>query len=142
VLAEKIEHQYEERTVEATCTADGQIFRVCAQCGDSYIHTVLPAAGHTVGDWVIDNHPDVGEPGRQHKECELCSVVLEAETFWGEPEETEEPGETNPPRVTVSADESGETEEGGCHLTAGNVIVIVIILSAVFLLWFVDLRRR
>jgi diacylglycerol kinase family enzyme len=63
-----------------------------------------------VGDWILDNHPDVGEPGRQHKECESCSVVLEAETFWVETEETDEPDETHPPRVTVSEDEKGEEE--------------------------------
>ena len=141
VLAEKAEHQYEERTVEATCTADGQILRVCALCEDTYIQAVLPATGHTVGDWILDNHPDVGEPGRQHKECESCSVVLEAETFWVETEETDEPDETHPPRVTVSEDEKGE-EESGCRLTAGNIFVIVIILAAAGLLWFVDLRRR
>ena len=68
-------------------------------------------------------------------------MVLEAETFWVETEETDEPDETHPPRVTVSEDEKGE-EESGCRLTAGNIFVIVIILAAAGLLWFVDLRRR
>ena len=33
-------------------------------------------------------------------------------------------------------------EEGGCQLTGGNIAVIVIVLVAAFLLWFVDMRRR
>ena len=97
-----------------------------------------PATGHTSGDWVIIRDPDVGVSGRKHKVCETCETVLEAETFWAEQETTPtEPGD-NIDHNTVAPG----TEEGGFKITGGNIVVIVIVLVAAFLLWFVDMKRK
>ena len=139
LLAEKTEHIYEEVTVEPTCTEDGYTSHTCSLCEHTFITDVTPATGHTAGDWVIVREPDVGVSGRKHKTCEHCDEVLEAETFWPVQDSTPtEPG-TDVDRNTEAPEEE---EEGGCQLTGGNIAVIVIVLVAAFLLWFVDMRRR
>ncbi len=140
ILAERLEHTYEEARNEPTCTIDGQILDVCSLCGDSYVRAFIPAVGHTVGDWVLENAPDVGEPGRKHKSCEVCSEMVEHETFWtpDAPGPSDESGSVS---ETVTEPET-EEEEGGCRITGGNIAVIVIVIIALGLLWFVDMRRR
>ena len=144
LLAEALAHQYEETVVEATCTVDGCIRRTCSLCGDTFIVSITPAAGHTVGDWTLVNHPDVGEPGRRHKTCEVCSAVLESETFWTE-ETVSEPNDSHGPSEPPLPDENGNDggkEEEGCQNVGGNILVIVIVLAALLLLWCLDFRRR
>lgn len=53
------EHQYEETTVEATCTEPGSITKVCKLCGHTEV-TEIPAKGHTFKDGVctVCNAPD------------------------------------------------------------------------------------
>lgn len=142
ILAEPVGHAFTAVEVAPTCTTDGEIIRTCDTCG--YIHTELtaPATGHTAGDWILDNLPDVGKPGRQHKTCEECDALLERETFW-EVHDTDAEEPTDPDPNQPSASEDGDVEEdGGCRVTGGNILVVVIILLAGLLLWFLDLRRR
>jgi hypothetical protein len=128
--------------IAPTCTTDGEIVRTCDTCG--YVHTELsaPATGHTAGDWILDNLPDVGKPGRHHKNCEACDALLERETFWEvHDSEAEEPTDPDPDHTNAFEGED-EEENGGCRVTGGNIMVVVIILLAALLLWFLDLRRR
>lgn len=141
ILAERLEHTFEEARNEPTCTVDGQILDVCSLCGYSIVRSIIPATGHTVGDWVLDNYPDVGEPGRQHKSCEVCSEMVEHETFWT-PEPPDSSDESGSVSETVTEMEAEEEEKGGCRVTGGNIAVIIIVIVALGLLWFVDMRRR
>ncbi len=144
LLAEALSHQYEETAVEVTCTADGCVRRTCSLCQDTFIVSVTPATGHTEGDWTLVNHPDVGEPGRRQKACDTCSAVLEYETFWSD-ETISEPGSsesTSEQPLPNAGGNSDDTEEGGCQNIGGNILVIFIVLAALFLLWFLDFRRK
>ncbi len=143
LLAEPAEHTYEESVTEATCTVDGRVVHTCSLCGDVYIDSIIPATGHTAGDWTVDNEPDIGEPGRQHKSCGVCSAILEAETFW----DSHGDGTAPTPDETDAANDlppepNEKKDRAGCRITAGNVIVIVIILIAAFVLWYLDRRRK
>jgi hypothetical protein len=128
----------EDTVVAPTCEEDGHTVHACSVCGYTLLSDFTPATGHTVGDWVIVRHPDVGVSGRKHKTCEVCDTVMEAETFW--PTQETVPAE---PDVTQDQNTAApDGEESGCQLTGGNIAVIVIVLVAAFLLWFVDMRRR
>jgi len=138
LLAQKLAHIYEDTVIPPTCEEDGHTAHTCTLCGHVTLTDFTPATGHTSGDWVIIRDPDVGVSGRKHKVCETCETVLEAETFWAEQETTPtEPGD-NIDHNTVAPG----TEEGGFKITGGNIVVIVIVLVAAFLLWFVDMKRK
>lgn len=52
----------------ATEQTDGSdVFR-CELCGQEY-EAVLPATGHTWGEWVEDKAPSCTEPGQRHRTC-------------------------------------------------------------------------
>ena len=133
-LAPRLSHVYEESVSQTTCTVDGQVIHTCALCGDSYLHSTIPATGHTAGDWITDEQPDVGEPGRHHKACTVCGEVLESETFW------ETVIESDPAGTDANTDPFDRSEEGGCKISGGNIAVILLVVTAVCLLWFV--RRK
>ena len=65
----------------ATCTEDGLTDgSYCADCGDIITEQkVIPAFGHTAGDWIVDKEATCTEAGSKHKECEICGELLETE---------------------------------------------------------------
>ena len=140
LLAERLTHEYVETVHPATCLDEGYTDRTCTLCGHVTLSDFLPATGHAIGDWVVVRDPDVGVSGRRQKTCEHCGEVMEAETFWATPETLPAEPDSNNGQATDS--EAEAEKEGGCRLTGGNIAVIVIVLVAAFLLWFVDMRRR
>ena len=58
-------------TKEPTCTEDGLKTGTCAACGEANATEVIPAPGHTTGEWVND------ENGHWHI-CSLCEEKVDA----------------------------------------------------------------
>ena len=146
LLADKLGHSYTETVVPPTCTEPGYTLHTCDACKNTYTDTLVAATEHTAGDWIIDRHPGFGEAGRHHLECTVCGILMETETFLSEEDTadaepvTDESGVTQPPSASDS--ETEEEEEGGCGQVMGNALVIVLVLVAAFLFWYIDSRRR
>lgn len=72
-------HTYKPFEKDPTCTEDGYIEYVCAECLASYIGEVLPRTGHSESDWIIDKEATCTEAGSKHKECNDCETISNAE---------------------------------------------------------------
>ena len=81
---------------EATCTEDGEAESICALCGEKSTE-VLPAAGHTPGEWTTVREAAVGTEGLRQLCCACCGTVLEEEALPALPEPTPVPVPTAPP---------------------------------------------
>ena len=60
------EHEYEESVVPPTCTEEGYTSFTCL-CGISYKEDVIPALGHSFGDWTASE-----EEGKEERSCSVC----------------------------------------------------------------------
>lgn len=69
------DHDIRVERVEAKCAEDGYIRQICDHCGKIITETVLPAAGHTYGEWVITIAPTHITNGRRERSCTLCGNV-------------------------------------------------------------------
>ncbi len=75
---ELVEHKMETREGKApTCTEDGYEEVWCSVCNEVTETVVLPALGHTLGDWQIIAEPTCEETGKQQKVCSACGEVCE-----------------------------------------------------------------
>ena len=59
-------------TVPATCTEAGSVTVTCTICGELVSTEVLPATGHTWGDWVVEKAATCFEDGLQSRLCAVC----------------------------------------------------------------------
>ena len=74
-VVEKIPHNYVESVeTPATCTTDGQKKFTCSVCGDSYTE-VIPATGHSFGNWKTVTSPTCTETGSEQRVCSVCSYT-------------------------------------------------------------------
>ena len=69
-------HDYHSHREEPTCTKDGYVVEICSRCGDEINRVVLPAKGHSYGDWIVDKEPTCTERGTRHKVCSDCGDVV------------------------------------------------------------------
>ncbi len=79
--AEKV-HVHTEKTVviEPTCENDGKQHVICEVCGESIGEsTLIPATGHTEGEWVVTLEPTYEAEGIKQKKCIICGKTLEEE---------------------------------------------------------------
>jgi uncharacterized Zn finger protein len=67
-------------TLAPTCTETGTRVKTCTICGRVLEREVIPATGHTPGNWVITVQPGVNE-GERVKYCTACGTVLETEVL-------------------------------------------------------------
>lgn len=80
----KTGHYWAVDTVEApTCVKDGHGKATCSNedCGAIDENYVIPATGHTAGQWVEDKAPTCTENGSQHTECTVCKETVETEVI-------------------------------------------------------------
>ena len=63
-------HSYTSATTEATCTEDGATVYTCS-CGDSY-SVVIPAKGHSLGDWSVYTAATTEAAGEERRYCSEC----------------------------------------------------------------------
>ena len=62
---------------EATCTEDGYTGdKVCENCGELIFKgSVVPATGHSFGEWTVTTEPTCTEKGTETRTCSNCNVV-------------------------------------------------------------------
>ena len=72
-------HDYETEITDATCTSIGYETKTCQNCGECQFVRVIPSAGHTPSDWIVDSEATCTGAGSRHKECTVCKTVLETE---------------------------------------------------------------
>lgn len=60
---------------EATCTEDGVKQDKCSRCGDVSSETVIPAIGHSYGEWTVVKEPTFHEDGEEARTCTACGDV-------------------------------------------------------------------
>lgn len=66
-------HSYEETVTAPACEKDGAKTYTCA-CGDSYAD-LLPATGHSWGQWATVKEPTTSAEGTSRRECGKCSAT-------------------------------------------------------------------
>ena len=73
-------HNYVETgRVNATCTNSGKITKKC-ECGD-VDEQIIPAKGHTPGEWITDKPATTEEAGQRHQVCSECHETIKTETL-------------------------------------------------------------
>ncbi|MBR4881278.1 MAG: InlB B-repeat-containing protein, partial [Clostridia bacterium] len=73
-IATDLEHNYTAETTDATCTENGSVVYTCQNCGDSYFD-IIPAYGHTWGEWVETTAPTTTSAGVETKTCDTCGAT-------------------------------------------------------------------
>lgn len=68
------QHQYNITIILPSCTTDGYTSHSCA-CGDSYTDEVVPALGHSFGDWVTTLEPTETTTGLEERKCTTCNTA-------------------------------------------------------------------
>ena len=76
-------HKYRQDGESATCTQEGHALFVCELCGDSY-SAIVPATGHTPGEWTVTKEPGPGTEGEETLTCAECGEVLETRVIAAE----------------------------------------------------------
>lgn len=67
---EEHKHSYNTSVTEPTCTEDGMTVYRCS-CGNSYSE-VIPATGHSLGNWSIYKEATTEEAGEERRYCSKC----------------------------------------------------------------------
>lgn len=73
-------HAYTEERKEATCTAAGYTQQKCNVCGEvkAGSYAVIPAKGHSFGNYQITTQPTVLAEGVQTRTCTVCGYTENA----------------------------------------------------------------
>lgn len=88
-------HTEKTVTVEPTCTQEGKLHKICETCGDSIGEaTVIPATGHTPGEWFVVIEPTYEAEGSKIIKCLECGETLE-EALVERLDKPEEPPKTD-----------------------------------------------
>lgn len=76
IVYEGCKHEHtKEIVVEATCTEDGSKTVVCEDCGETLSTAVIPATGHSFGDWTVTKEATCFEDGEETRTCSVCEYV-------------------------------------------------------------------
>ncbi|MBQ8603250.1 MAG: phosphodiester glycosidase family protein [Oscillospiraceae bacterium] len=80
-------HNYTSTVTDPTCEKDGYTTHTCTNvngdtvCGDTYTDTLVPAKGHTYGDWTVTTAPTCTEEGEETRKCTRnCNETNAVET--------------------------------------------------------------
>lgn len=83
IIHEDKDHVFDGKSTivkEATCTEDGILRTECSFAGCSaYQDTVIPAKGHTAGEWVVEKEATCTESGLKRKYCTVCHEKIAEE---------------------------------------------------------------
>lgn len=70
-------HDYECVVTDPTCTEDGFTVYSC-HCGDSYSpDEIVPATGHTPGEWEVVAEAQIGVDGLEQQKCTVCGEIVD-----------------------------------------------------------------
>ena len=76
IVYEGCKHEHtREIVVEATCTESGSKTVVCEDCGETLSTEVIPATGHSFGDWTVTKEATCFEDGEESRTCPVCKYV-------------------------------------------------------------------
>lgn len=76
IVYEGCKHEHvKENIVPATCTEDGSKTVVCEDCGETISTEVIPAKGHSFGDWTVTKEAACFEDGEESRTCPVCKYV-------------------------------------------------------------------
>ena len=76
IVYEGCKHEnVKENIVPATCTEDGSKTVVCEDCGETISTEVIPATGHSFGDWTVTKEASCFEDGEETRTCSVCKHV-------------------------------------------------------------------
>ena len=76
IVYEGCKHEHtREIVVEATCTESGSKTVVCEDCGETISTEVIPATGHSFGDWTVTKEATCFEDGEETRTCSVCECV-------------------------------------------------------------------
>lgn len=76
IVYEGCKHEHvKENIVPATCTEDGSKTVVCEDCGETLSTEVIPAKGHSFGDWTVTKEAACFEDGEETRTCSVCKYV-------------------------------------------------------------------
>ena len=64
-----------ENIVPATCTESGSKTVVCEDCGETISTEVIPATGHSFGEWTVTKEATCFEDGEETRTCSVCQAV-------------------------------------------------------------------
>ena len=62
---------------EATCTEEGSKSIHCTRCEATQYNDVIPAKGHSAGDWETETPATKDENGKEVRKCSVCGEVLD-----------------------------------------------------------------
>lgn len=76
IVYEGCKHEHvKENIVPATCTEDGSKTVVCEDCGEIISTEVIPATGHSFGEWTVTKEAACFEDGEETRTCSVCQAV-------------------------------------------------------------------
>lgn len=76
IVYEGCKHEHvKENIVPAACTEDGSKTVVCEDCGETLSTEVIPATGHSFGDWTVTKEATCFEDGEETRTCSVCEYV-------------------------------------------------------------------
>lgn len=76
IVYEGCKHEHtREIVVEATCTESGSKTVVCEDCGETISTEVIPAKGHSFGEWTVTKEATCFEDGEESRTCPVCKYV-------------------------------------------------------------------
>lgn len=76
IVYEGCKHEHvKENIVPAACTEDGSKTVVCEDCGETLSTEVIPAKGHSFGDWTVTKEATCFEDGEETRTCSVCEYV-------------------------------------------------------------------
>ena len=75
-------HTSKTITIPATCTVAGMEYNVCEICGETLGNsTVLPATGHTAGEWEVVLEATYEADGKKVQKCTTCGEIVAEEVI-------------------------------------------------------------
>lgn len=76
IVYEGCKHEHvKENIVPAICTEDGSKTVVCEDCGETLSTEVIPATGHSFGEWTVTKEATCFEDGEESRTCPVCKYV-------------------------------------------------------------------
>ena len=67
--------------ISPTCTKEGKESIKCLACNIKKEERIIPATGHTPGDWIVDKESDCTIGGTKHQACSVCGENIITENI-------------------------------------------------------------
>ena len=135
-----------DSAVEATCTETGLTEgKHCSVCGEVLVaQQVLPALGHSYGDWEIVKEPTENEAGEKRKTCECGHFISEEipilSDSGNDSSSDSSINESSNNSSNTTSDIVVETSCAGSLIS--NILSVLMVLPAIISAWIITKKRR